>query len=589
MNGGYRREKKMIWTSISCALLILPHCLSYPSFQDQLPNGNNVLHPCIPNYRWPGVGHENRNGGGSRNVFGQDFKNEGYQWTRSLCLKDSDGDGRTNGEELGDPNCVWSSGKIPARTVNVTHPGICEPLSDARCVGKNSFVSCQLDSFDKCSVINSTDIRKLDVRFPSFKIPASETNYMCMIMELPSDQDYHIVADQAIINNSNVLHHMLLYGCDDPNITLSTAPTSCGMFSSACNSIIGGWTVGQAGQCYGDTVGFRIGTTGYKRARLEIHYNNPDMITTYTDSSGLRLYYRPARPEVQDMFTFMTGQLMLELPPGQSSIEKVGVCKGSCTSTLIKQTLYVKSAINHMHYLGRSMRIELVRNGSVIANLTNDNYYSYDSPVTHYHEPAIKIVPGDEIVTRCVYNTISSSRYVYYGEGTSDEMCFGFLQVYPKSALTAARASCVAKSSLSFCELIKATPLNGCDWGKILNPYNPETISMATDLYKNCNLDGFCRPECKDVVKTISSHPCFQGETGKFVKSFMASSKEGLEFLGRLQSCPVVQTPDCRHQCSTMCDVDYRGSLYAGSITLHKLSTSVITLTVVALVARFFY
>ena len=30
-----------------------------------------------------------------------------YQWTEALCHMDSDGDGRTNGEELGDPDCVW--------------------------------------------------------------------------------------------------------------------------------------------------------------------------------------------------------------------------------------------------------------------------------------------------------------------------------------------------------------------------------------------------------------------------------------------------------------------------------------------------
>jgi hypothetical protein len=29
----------------------------------------------------------------------------------------------TNGEELGDPECVWMSGDIPARITGITHPG----------------------------------------------------------------------------------------------------------------------------------------------------------------------------------------------------------------------------------------------------------------------------------------------------------------------------------------------------------------------------------------------------------------------------------------------------------------------------------
>ena len=44
-------------------------------------------------------------------------------WDECLCGKDSDGDGRSNGQELGDPECVWTPEKIPATTKNITHPG----------------------------------------------------------------------------------------------------------------------------------------------------------------------------------------------------------------------------------------------------------------------------------------------------------------------------------------------------------------------------------------------------------------------------------------------------------------------------------
>ena len=38
------------------------------------------------------------------NPFGEDFDDEKYKWTKKLCEEDSDGDGFTNGQELGDPN-----------------------------------------------------------------------------------------------------------------------------------------------------------------------------------------------------------------------------------------------------------------------------------------------------------------------------------------------------------------------------------------------------------------------------------------------------------------------------------------------------
>jgi hypothetical protein len=38
------------------------------------------------------------------NPFGTDFKKNGYTWNNALAVKDSDGDGFPNGDELGDEN-----------------------------------------------------------------------------------------------------------------------------------------------------------------------------------------------------------------------------------------------------------------------------------------------------------------------------------------------------------------------------------------------------------------------------------------------------------------------------------------------------
>lgn len=46
-------------------------------------------------------------------------------------MKDSDGDGLTNGEELGDPCCKWSVGKDPERTTMLSHPGEKDEVNSA--------------------------------------------------------------------------------------------------------------------------------------------------------------------------------------------------------------------------------------------------------------------------------------------------------------------------------------------------------------------------------------------------------------------------------------------------------------------------
>ncbi|GMF59639.1 unnamed protein product [Phytophthora fragariaefolia] len=108
------------------AALALGSADAYKIFQQKLPNGAGV----------PGVhalGHE-RDGGGPNNAFGLDFIAARFEWTPEFCRKDSDGDGQTNGQELGDPCCQFVHRQNPAVrwTQGVSHPGDAESTSDPK-------------------------------------------------------------------------------------------------------------------------------------------------------------------------------------------------------------------------------------------------------------------------------------------------------------------------------------------------------------------------------------------------------------------------------------------------------------------------
>ncbi|GFS24645.1 DBH-like monooxygenase protein 1 [Elysia marginata] len=151
-------------------------------------------------------------------------------------------------------------------------PGICDPYNSPQCTLKNSFVECDLEEF-KCPRLNNTGVRQIDMAFLETTIPATETNYYCMTFDLPSDQDYHVIATEPIMDNMEVLHHILVYACEDENSANISRPQACGMEAEGeCGSIIGLWTVGNPGVCFADNIGFRFGQTAFKKVKLEVRW-----------------------------------------------------------------------------------------------------------------------------------------------------------------------------------------------------------------------------------------------------------------------------------------------------------------------------
>ncbi len=90
------------------------------SYVSQIPNG--ATFSCANC-------HINPAGGGTRTGFGNAFANNSHLWNATLATLDSDGDGYSNGVELGDPNGTWRPGQAnpPGSVYNpgdaTSHPG----------------------------------------------------------------------------------------------------------------------------------------------------------------------------------------------------------------------------------------------------------------------------------------------------------------------------------------------------------------------------------------------------------------------------------------------------------------------------------
>ncbi|GFN79659.1 dopamine beta-hydroxylase [Plakobranchus ocellatus] len=406
-------------------------------------------------------------------------------------------------------------------------------------MAKNSFVDCSMEEFS-CPAIKKEGVRHINMTFLETTIPPTDTNYYCMTFDLPTDQDYHVIANEPIIDNADVLHHILVYACEEENATAIPVPRSCGMEAeSHCGSIIGLWTVGSPGFCFGENAGFRFGKSAFKRVKLEIHYNNPMMRSGMTDKSGIRLYFQPATPDLEDMVTLTLGTNLFEIPPGKPRYEVKSVCKGSCTSAMVREPAKIYAALNHMHYMGTAMMIELFRNGQKIADITNEGVYNYDSPKLFTHSPALDLQKGDEIKTTCVYNSMGSDRSVFYGEATSDEMCYGFVFAYPKNAFEF--DNCMSFDELDICDLYTGkpveTPRGDCYWGAFTHFDKNYQPPWTEEVKEYCQMDGFCRPECRRTVERLMEDPCMDKAASLIVNWRLADSDMGRSALARMNGC----------------------------------------------------
>ncbi|KAF0686955.1 hypothetical protein As57867_021178, partial [Aphanomyces stellatus] len=101
---------------LTAFVLLAATASAYRTYIAKFPNGDKVAGVAA-------IGHVDPKGDGPRNPFGLAFAAAGKEWTTALCQADSDGDGATNGQELGDPCCTWKAGEALPATFKATPPG----------------------------------------------------------------------------------------------------------------------------------------------------------------------------------------------------------------------------------------------------------------------------------------------------------------------------------------------------------------------------------------------------------------------------------------------------------------------------------
>ena len=268
---------------------------AHEKFKDRIPNGHNVVDS--QGEGWDGVGHQRRGGGGALNPFGRTF----VKWvslTKELCQKDSDCDGIPNGVELGDPSCTWSEGETPQFDVAITHPG----FTDAE---RQATIDSCADFDDRTVTPGEIDVT---LTFPPYSVPSKRTTYAKYGFtvdkpKLNGADELMGIRFEPIVDNPNVVHHMLLYSCSRKSdiAQYENAPKEGPM---SCSELVWAWAVGGGPFCLpmsdGNALaGFRFGDDA-PWLLLETHYDNPSGLGNIVDRSGVKITMIPKSSGIQE-------------------------------------------------------------------------------------------------------------------------------------------------------------------------------------------------------------------------------------------------------------------------------------------------
>jgi dopamine beta-monooxygenase len=294
----------------------------------------------------------------------------------------------------------------------------------------------------KQDAINCPNCVILDFTYNNYAVPSDRTTYVCYGFQFPQDKKYHVVRFEPLKDNLQVLHHMLLY-------TATTQPATgfhpCSTMPSG-SAPMWGWAPGGDALNVPVNTGFPVGLGEANYAVLQMHYDNPQRLSSFRDSSGVRMYLTDTLRGSDASFLFLGMRNgPINIPPGHANWHQSGTCPSSSTSALDTPINVFASGL-HMHTYGRKIWTEHFRGTTRLADIGNNQQYDFNAQ--QFLPKNSTILAGDNLVTHCIWDNSNGNSTITGGEDTFKEMCLNAVLYYPKK-------------SVSRCTLLETS---GCDY-----------------------------------------------------------------------------------------------------------------------------
>mmetsp|Transcript_25085 Transcript_25085/g.51099 ORF Transcript_25085/g.51099 Transcript_25085/m.51099 type:complete len:684 (-) Transcript_25085:190-2241(-) len=305
-------------------------------------------------------------------------------------------------------------------------------------------------------VISSPEgLEEVDLRMPNVEVATQDGGedpqnaFVCAYFDLEKlapdmdlNEKHHAVRFSPFLDpdSEKYVHHMILYGCDDNPLG---PKKEHGQVIQDCNRMINcldpkwAWAVGSDDTIMPDDVGMPFGE-GTTILAMQVHYYNPDGDSSFFDSSGVRLFFSDTKRQ-HDL-----GRLGLDggvrpwqrpsLPAGEESVSIPPLVVPSVCTSQWSGPLNVFGVFHHSHMAGRKLEVRVEREGESMGLMRLERQYDYLYQSLEGTE-INTLLPGDELILSCSYDTRGVKENITFGENTQDEMCLAGVWYYPKQDL----------------------------------------------------------------------------------------------------------------------------------------------------------
>ncbi len=276
----------------------------------------------------------------------------------------------------------------------------------------------------------------VDIGFDYQPNTGQSDDYRCFIADPKLSAARDLVGAEVIPGDRRIVHHTLVYAVQPSDVSMMVARDEGDQGPGfACNGLDGKqrlvawWVPGESAVAYPEGTGARLepGTVFV----LQIHYNSL-ISKDGRDRSTLKLDFSD-QPVAQQAQVRPVADTSIVIPPGDSEA-------AFATDFPVPVALTLLGTAPHMHMLGKSLRVELIRPGESPQCVINIPSWDFNWQQFYQFVTPIKIPKDSKIKLTCVYDNSAEKqpvisgqrqepREVRWGEGTLDEMCLNYVFV----------------------------------------------------------------------------------------------------------------------------------------------------------------